>query len=467
MAIERSIVRPVPHRADAATLCAIFTVVLMLVPARQVIGGLPFDLTYAEAIGLFAAVWWFCAHLTSTLGAAKGPSAVRYAIYFYALAFLATYAYASAGWLPSYEQDLSDHVLVIAVAMVGIALIGVDGVPSRERLDLVLKTLVVVGAIMGVIGAIQFLLSFDVTQYMQIPGSRLRAVEVTILERNGLNRVASTAGHPIEFGVVSAMVLPVALHYAFGAREHGEPQRRWWTVVALIACGMAFSASRSTVLGLAASGAVLFLGWPNARRVRAAVALAGFLVVMKLLVPGLIGAIAGLFTNLDNDESLRWRTNDYTTAISEFSQHPLLGRGNGTWFPPHHPVFDNQYLLTAVQGGAIGVLAFVGLFVVGMWSAVRVRSISVDDRTRDLGLTLAACLIVPVVGSATFDLNSFSTATALSFLLIGLAGGLMRVARREAGLPGAGTLKEPPRRQVSPPAAAVPLSTSRPPDPAR
>jgi len=86
-----------------------------------------------------------------------------------------------------------------------------------------------------------------------------------------------------------------------------------------------------------------------------------------------------------------------------------------------------------------------------MWSALRVRRFSADAQTRDLGLTLAACLIVPVVGSATFDLNSFSTATALSFLLIGLAGALMRAARREVSLPGAAAL----------------LSTSRPPDPAR
>ncbi|MET8865559.1 O-antigen ligase family protein [Nonomuraea sp. NPDC004580] len=418
--------------ADSATLCAVFVVVLILVPARQVIGGLPFDLTYAEAIGLIAAAWWCCAHLTSTLGAAKGPNMVRYAIYFYVITFLVTYAYTTAGFLPSYELALSDHVLVITVGVVGMALLAVDGMSGHDRLDLVLKTLVVAGAIMGVIGGLQFLFSLDLTQYLQMPGSRLRTVEETILQRNGVNRVASTATHPIEFGVVSAMVLPLALHYAFDAWERGAPALRWWFLCALVAGGMAFSASRSTVLGLVASGLILLAGWNKSRRLRAGAGLIGFLVLLRLFVPGLLGAIIGLFSNLDNDESLRWRTNDYSSALAEFARHPWLGRGNGTWFPPHHPVFDNQYLLTAVQGGVFGLLGFVGLFVIGMLAALRARRISTDARTRDLGLTLAAALAVPLLGCATFDLNSFTTANSLAFLLIGLAGALLRLVRRDA-----------------------------------
>ena len=418
--------------ADAATLCALFVVVLMLVPARQVIGGLPFDLTYAEAMGLMAVVWWCCAHLTTTLGAAKGPSMVRYAIYFYAITFLVTYAYTTAGYLPPHELALSDHILVITAGVAGIALLAVDGVSGRDRLDLVLKTLVVAGAIMGVIGGLQFLFTFDLTEYLHVPGSRLRSVEETILQRNGVNRVASTATHPIEFGVVSAMVLPLGLHYAFDAWERRAPSLRWWVMCALIAGGMAFSASRSTVLGLAGSGVILLAGWNRSRRLRAGAGLIGFLVLLRLIVPGLLGAIIGLFGNLGNDESLRWRTNDYSIALAEFLRHPWLGRGHGTWFPPHHPVFDNQYLLTAVQGGIWGLLGFAGLFVAGMVAALRVRRIGADARTKDLGLTLAAALAVPLLGCATFDLASFSTANSLSFLLIGLAGALLRMVRRDA-----------------------------------
>lgn len=70
------------------------------------------------------------------------------------------------------------------------------------------------------------------------------------------------------------------------------------------------------------------------------------------------------------------------------------------------------------------------------------RHLSTDPGARDLGLTLAACLVVPLIGAATFDLLSFATVTGLSFLLVGAAGSLLRDAvetarrNRESGTPG-------------------------------
>ncbi|WP_328708516.1 O-antigen ligase family protein [Microbispora hainanensis] len=417
--------------ADGATIAALFVMILMLVPARLVLKGVPFALTPAEAVGLVAVVWWFCAHLTDSLGAAKGFTPVRTAIYLYAVAYLITYAYSAAGYLPERELELADHVAIIALAFVGIALLACDGVRGRDRVDLVLKAIVVCGAIIGAIGAAQYLFSFDLTEYMNLPGTRIRGTEPTILVRNGLNRVASTTSHPIEFGVVSAIVLPLALHYALDARERRLPSLRWWLCCLLVAAGMLFSASRSTVLGLLVGGAVLLVGWPAARRWRALLVFAGFLVVVRIAVPGLLGAITSLFGNLDNDWSLRYRTNDYSTAFAEFVLHPLLGRGYGTWYPPYYQVFDNQYLLTAVQGGALGILVFVGLFLTAIWSALRARRLSDDRSIRDLGLSLAASLVIPLVGSATFDLNSFETTNAMAFLLVGVAGALLRVVHEE------------------------------------
>jgi O-antigen ligase len=208
---------------------------------------------------------------------------------------------------------------------------------------------------------------------------------------------------------------------------------------------MVFSASRSPILGLAVAGVVLLAGWPMGRRIRALVALAGFLVVIKVAVPGLLGAITSLFTNLGNDTSLAYRTNDYNTAFDEIRRHLLLGRGVGTWYAPQHVVFDNQYLLTAVEAGLVGVATFAGLFLTGIWSSLRALWRATDPSTRDLGLSMAACLVIPLVGSATFDLRAFGIVNGVSFLLVGMAGALLRSV-------------------VSPPAAGAAAATTRPPD---
>ncbi|MGP3917547.1 O-antigen ligase family protein [Nonomuraea sp. 10N515B] len=430
------VTRPAQRRADAATFAAVFVVVLVIVPARLIIRGLPFALTPAEAVGLCAVLWWFCAHFTDSLGAAKGATPVRTAIYLYLVAYLASYAHAAISYLEPRALSLADHIAVIAVAFVGIALLACDGVSSRERVDLVLKTVVVCGAIIGVIGGIQYLLTFDPTQFMNLPGTRVRSDVPAIVERNGLNRAASTTSHPIEFGVVSSMILPIALHYAFTAKQRGASAMRWWLCCALIGAGMVFSASRSPILGLAVAGLVLLIGWPSRRRVRAIIGLLGFLVIVRIAVPGVLGTITGLFSNLSSDDSVRWRTADYTIALDAIRANPLLGQGHGTWYPPYDVVFDNQYLLTAVEGGILGVATFVALFVTGIWSALRARSLTSDMTTRDLGLSLAAALVVPLVGSATFDLNAFETTSGIAFLFLGLSGALLRAMRKEAALSG-------------------------------
>lgn len=416
----------IPHRADAATVGVVFVVILMIVPARLVFRGLSFAITPAEAVGLFSLVWWLCAQFTVNLGVAKGRTLVRSAAFIYAFALLATYAYATAGFLPRDELDLADHMAITAAATIGIVLLVVDGVRGKDRLDVVLKSVVVMGAVLGVIGAMQFLLKFDPTEYMVLPGLRFTNQELFILERNGLARVAATTGHPIEFAVLCAMILPIGLHFGFQALERKDPSLRWWICSALIGAGLVFSVSRSAFVGLAGAGVVLLIGWPRKRRLWAVGGLLVFLGAVKLIVPGVLGAIIDLFANISSDSSLRWRTMDYAAAGAEIAKHPWLGRGLGTWYAPKYLVFDNQYILSTVETGLIGVVAFAGLFAAGIWSALRARHLQTDPSVRDLGLTLAACLVVPLIGSATFDLRSYAVVTGLAFLLVGAAGALMR-----------------------------------------
>ncbi len=240
------------------------------------------------------------------------------------------------------------------------------------------------------------------------------------------------------------MMLPVALHLAFRSAQVGRRPGFWWACVVLIATGLMFSVSRSAVLAVACAGLVLLIGWPARRRVGMTLAGLAFLVFIKFSSPGLLGTFVGLFKNAGSDPSIKYRTHDYATAQELISQHLWLGRGVGTWYAPKHEVFDNQYLLTLVDSGLLGLLALLGIFVAGIYAAVRVmflryRSDEGDVHAsldRDLALSLVAALVVIFAAFATFDFAAFPTVSSLAFLLAGISAALLRVVSSEvAGEP--------------------------------
>ncbi|WP_327586234.1 O-antigen ligase family protein [Nonomuraea sp. NBC_00507] len=422
-----------PRRADGATLVGLFVLILLILPARLAVAGLPLSLTPAEIMALVLGVVWVCAQMISTAGVAKGSNPIRTSIFAYGMILLAVYGYTTSLYLPSDELNLADHTIVLYLGYVGLLLVVCDGIGSRERLDFVLKALVIGGTFAAIVALMQFRLDFDLTQYMKIPGLRHTSAEEvpTVISRSDLRRVAGTLGHPIEFGALSAMLLPLAAHLGFQARSRGQAATRWWICAVIIAAGLMFSVSRTAVLGLAGAGLILLLGWSNRRRIVTIGAFAVFLGFMKVLAPGLIGTFYNLFAGAGDDSSIMYRTHDYPFAMREFAKSPIFGRGPGTWYPFKHQVFDNQYLLSLVETGLLGVLGFVGVIVCGIVVALRVRRLSTDPNVRNLGLTIAACLVIPLLGAATFDMLSFPGITSVMFLLVGAAGALLRYERAD------------------------------------
>lgn len=424
-----------PRRADGATLVTVFVVLQLIVPANLVISRVPLSLSPASISAMLVGLCWLCTQLTNTLGVAKGRNAVRTMLFLYICSVLATYGVATYGYLPPDELNLADHSLVLALALVGLALGLCDGVRGQDRLYVVLKTIAIMGAIVAVVGMLQFLFDIDLTQY-GLPGLRSTADYGAITERADMRRVAATTGTPIEFGVVCAMLLPLPLHLATKAARRSQPTALWWLCAGLIAAGLMFSISRSAIIGAMGAVAILFLGWPARRRLQALLVFLGFLGLMKVMVPGLLGAFYGLFANMGKDDSIRYRTHDYAAASTEIAKHFWLGRGLGTWYAPKHQVFDNQYLLSLVEIGVVGLVAFMGIFVAGIYAAIRARFTTSDVDERDLSQTLAAILVVPIIGCATFDLAAFATATAIAFIIAGAAGSLLRTVKSQHSFKG-------------------------------
>lgn len=426
-----------PPRADAATLLSCYVWVLLVIPPSMVLRGVPMSLGPASVVGLFLALFWMCAQLTSTLGAAKGPNVVRTALFVYAVALLATYGVATYGYLPPDELAMTDHAMVLAAVYLGVVLGMCDGVRGRDRLDFVLRSVVAAATVVAAVGALQFVLAIDLAPYLeQIPGLRGQFGYAFIEDRNALRRVGATTGHPIEFGVLCALTLPLAVHYALRAREEGR-SGRWWLCVVLIGSGVPFSVSRSAIVGLAGAAIVLLIGWSGRRRSRALLIGGGMAAVLAVVYPGLARTIYGLFANIGTDSSTKYRVHDYELVAGQTGTQLWLGRGLGTWYAPKHQILDNQYLGTLIETGIIGVVAYLVVFGAAIYAALRARAMCTDPQHRDLGLSLAASLAVPLIGSATFDLLAFRSAAGLAFLLVGAAGAYLRIARSERWQPAA------------------------------
>ena len=125
------------------------------------------------------------------------------------------------------------------------------------------------------------------------------------------------------------------------------------------------------------------------------------------------------------------RTGALSMASPYVSQHPWFGRGFGTFFPATYFFTDDQYLLSLMEIGVVGLLALLALFITGLVTAQKVRRATTDPEMRDLGQSLTATIAVAMVAFGTFDALSFNMAAGLSFLLLGCTGAALRLIRAQ------------------------------------
>jgi O-antigen ligase len=278
---------------------------------------------------------------------------------------------------------------------------------------------------MAVLGEIQFIFGIDVVQRISIPGLSLNADLVGIATRGEgeFRRVAGTASHYIEFGVVAALLLPLALHYALYARDRAERQWRW-TICAVLGAAVPFSISRSGFVCLVVAMVVLAALWNL--RMQAMALVVGVVAVgaLRFVVPGLIGTILALFRNLGNDPSVQNREIDYPIVFRYVAERPWFGRGPGTFLPERYILLDNEILGTLVSTGYIGLASLLAVFAVALWLSRSVAKHTAQPENRHLAQALAASIVGALVASATFDSLGFPIFAGTLFLLVGAVGAL-------------------------------------------
>ncbi|WP_147918506.1 O-antigen ligase family protein [Ruania zhangjianzhongii] len=404
-----------------------FVALQFLIPSRLVIGGMGAAGRPSVAVGVMIAFLWLVAAIRPHQ-LPSGTAPIRVLICGFVALQLFGYAIGvDRGPTPD-ELSSANMWLIFILAMAGVALAASDGLRDRREVDRLLCAVVLVAAVMALIGALQFFGIVDLTRYIRIPGLHLNAEQIGISARGDGNfpRVASTANHYIEFGVVLALMLPIALHYALFSPP-GRTRVWRWVAVGLIASGIPFSISRSAILTVMVAVSMLAVVWPWRQRYNAGViailATAAFHVVNR----GVLGTIKGLFLNADNDPSVQDRIARTDYVIDLWSLRPWLGRGAGMVTPERYILLDNQLYMTLLAGGVLGLFGLVMLFFVPYLLARSVRLRAKDQETRHLGQALAATLPAALMASGTFDSFSFSTFVGTMFIIFGAIGALHRI----------------------------------------
>jgi O-antigen ligase len=415
-------------RLDVAAITSVLIILLYAIPAPLIVPAMTFAGRPALvlALGLFA--WWVVARLSPSL-LMVGRQPLRWAAFIYLHSILLAYIAGLLRGLPTLEANRQDFTLLLTLEFLGLVLMVADGIPNWSRLRRVVGVLVCAAAFLAVLGIIQSIFAYDITQWLIVPGLELKGALTDFQARgdSGRFRVAGTTVHSIEFSTVLAMTMPYAIHMARYA--HTQAARRGYAVATfLIAGAIPMAISRTGVIALATAMGVMFVfAWNWRFRYNFIVlscVMIGLLVVAR---PGLLGTLRAMFLWADADPSIEGRTEDYAHVSAWFAQRPWLGRGPGTLIPDLYMILDNQWLLTLVTGGIIGVAALAVMHITCVSLAVLGYRRSQSEEDRHLCAALISTQVVAVLVGATFDSLSFTTFSFTLALLCGACGAVWRL----------------------------------------
>jgi O-antigen ligase len=415
--------------ADARALLVVFMFLLFLIPARLVIGAMGAPGSPAALFSLGLLIWWLAGQIMSHDWNPPGRHPIRLMIMIFMLAALAAYIVGTIYGLPDIEASGADRGMLSILGWVGLCLVACDMLKSRESIDRLLQILTYLVTFVALLGIVQFITHFDISNYITIPGLTANGTLNTTADRSGFLRVSATTSHPIEFGVMVASVYPIALHYALDDPRASKFVR--WFVVGVLTIAIPLSVSRSAILGITVAMIVLLISWPSSRRWMTLLVTPLILAGMRVAMPGLLGTLFSGFTH--QDDSIKGRTDDYAVIGAYIDRSPFVGTGFGTFIPKTNIILDNQYLGSTVETGYFGSGVLVVLMLVGFATARGIVRRAPDSATRSLGVSLSASILVLAVTFATFDGLGFPIAAALLFLLLGVTGALWRIVGGPSG----------------------------------
>ncbi|MGW2522455.1 O-antigen ligase family protein [Streptomyces sp. NPDC001617] len=421
------------RRVDATAVLTVYLVLAFFIPSNLALPALGGVGTPANVFALLGLLWYLATWLGGRVLPAPGTRLVRVVVCVLGLAVMAAYI-ADAMRESSHEEVLgADRGLIGYLVWVSLVVLTSAAVQERARLDVLMRRVVVMASLVAAIGFYDFFAATNIADSIHIPGLQSSVAAVTTLDRGAFTRPRATTAQPLEFAGMLAILLPFAIHQALDpVRRHLHVLRRWAPVV-LMAGALPLSVSRTSIIGLLIVALVMVPRWKPAQRWAAIGVMTASVAVFKVLIPGLIGTITGLFASFlsNSDSSTQARTVKYSAIVPYLKEHPLFGRGFGTFTPDLYFFTDNQYMLALAEMGVLGLIALLILFITGIHQGGAIRRLARSDADRELGQAFFASSLVALVISATFDSLSFPMFAGMYFLMLGAGCSYLGFIRRE------------------------------------
>jgi hypothetical protein len=421
------------------SLLAMLALVILLIPIRRytIPVNLPFSLEpYRILVAIFIALWALALLGDPRIRIHKSGLGAPFFVIAFATVTSDVFNSDRINQL-GVRSDVLKSLTFLASYLLVFAFI-VSVVRSREKVDFVLRVLVVGGAIIGVASMIEARSGYNLFNHLSNPLFKLDGRILTSEEvaRGGRLRAYASAQHPIALAAVLVILIPPAIYLAVTRR------RVWWIPVAMLLLGALSTQSRTGVTMLATIILVFFLIRPQHLR-RFWPAAIPAVLALHIILPGTLGTIkasffpkGGLIAEQQNAPVGSGRLASTGPAIAEVKRVPLVGVGFGTrvfaYKRQNAPILDDQWLGTLLETGTLGISGWIWLFIRFVRRAGRAAK---RDPSREgwLPMAFAASIAAFAVGMFTYDAFSFVQVTFVMYMLLGLGVAALNASTRAPG----------------------------------
>jgi polysaccharide biosynthesis protein PslJ len=414
------------------TLLVLVLVVIMFIPMRryELPASLPFKLEPYRVIVALVVLGW----ITSLLYDPKVRlRASGFEAPFLLYVFAALLSDVANPVRVKAEQTYVVKNLTFLLSFVLVFYLVVSVIRSLGHLELLLKTLVLCGAIVAVAAVIETRTYYNVFNHLQGIVPMIHLAEVPRAQDRGARlRAMASAEHPIALGAMLVLLIPLAIYLARKTRS-----RLYKVAAFLLAVGVMATVSRTGVLMLLVLGFYFVKLRPKETKRFWPLLLPGLLVV-HVALPGTVGPLyhsffpkGGLLAEQRASAGTRGsgRIADVGPSMGVFKQHPILGEGYGTrvtdFGKANAPILDDQWLGTLLETGIVGAGALLWLFC----RVIRRLSRAAREDDSDIGwlyVGLAGAIAAFAFGMLTYDAFGFTQVTFLLFIAIAIASVLLQ-----------------------------------------